>query len=612
MPGIFGGFHFDASLLKQIADYFKQVWGKCETELLPGGMLGGHAFLGETVLHKRQDEIIFAVDGESSLYENASKSFIDEKSALFQITDAEINLKMTCKGNIAVFDPATMLLYLAVDITGGFPLYYLKMEEGLFFSSLLRPIAEVADRKEDNVGKIEYLLSGVFYAGRTFFKGISRLLPGQLLVYKIRENRLRIYETSQAWVGKNDTEEVNEVIDLLGELLQAAILRCIVPNKSHALLFSGGWDSRLLLGLVSKEFGKGKIDCYSHGDLKSRELRLSRKICNAEQSILHLGALDDKLYDLEFLHEGFNKIESIVFPHFHRAGQILAIKGIDTISCGVFGEVIGGKYGWRMMVGPWGRMLFFVSKLASRTSNRQPHSVQDLTKVKEFLRIKELKKPWYLDTKFWDCISDVKEQINADIEYELNRLERRGVKTEDQLFEAYITEHRATHYTMAQLLSCRRNLNITNIFGDRDLYVFSSRIPMSYKFHNTITREVFSRYFPDLLKFPTAATLISAGRPLILQEGSRVLRRVSEEFLWKMYFNSRGQIGPPHISWPNFEFLRFSQCLMEIIDDIQCDYFDRTALKRIINNARAFKWKKPMHPISDQLLKIYTTDLMMR
>jgi hypothetical protein len=62
----------------------------------------------------------------------------------------------------------------------------------------------------------------------------------------------------------------------------------------------------------------------------------------------------------------------------------------------------------------------------------------------------------------------------------------------------------------------------------------------------------------------------------------------------------------------NFEFLRRGDALTALCDDLRNDLWDRKAIRQRIRDVSTFDWKASMHPISDQLLKVYTSDLMLR
>jgi len=611
MPGMFGSINCDITDSNSLSEYFRQVWGDIKISKHKFGIMGAHSYGKYPAIFEQKDKII-AVDGEISIYENAFRSHSENNNVLFNEDRAGIELTSDCKGNIAVFDNNKNVLYLGIEISGGLPLYYFQNKDSFIFSSLLRPIKNILEPHIDYVGIVEFLRSGYFLAGRTFFKEVKRLLPGQILRYDVKQKRITLIDNSRAWVGYTDNVDIETIVKRAKEKLLIAEKRCFVDNKVNSVLFSAGWDSRLILSLMVKNYKNEQIKCYFHGDVKSRERIIATDICSSTGVECLVEALDRTIYEIDFLKSSFEKVENVVFPHFHRAGKILKECGVNAGSCGVFGEMLGGKYGWRMMAGSLGKAGFFVSNLLGKkkiTAKEHRHAFEE---VKNKIGLKKLAKPWYFEQAHWNTLSNIKEEINGDIDFELDRLRCRGVYTKDQIYEAYITEHRATYHTMAQLLSLRSNIDIINVFCDKDFFIYASQIPMEIKFHNRITKRVIRDIFPNMLNFPTSAILVSGKRNVLVQEGSRVLRKIYEDTIWKRHFNSKGLIEPPHFSWPNFEFLRSGETLQDLVNDFKCPVFDKIAILRLINDAKYFRYKTPMHPILSQLLKIYTADLMLR
>ncbi len=180
------------------------------------------------------------------------------------------------------------------------------------------------------------------------------------------------------------------------------------------------------------------------------------------------------------------------------------------------------------------------------------------------------------------------------------------------MVEAFVTEHRNSQYINAQLLSCRAALDVANPFADRELFILATRIPMSAKIHNALNRAMLRKHAPDLLRFPMGATLVAARAPLLAQEASRLLRKGVASVRWTLHFASGGRLAPPGLSWVNFEFLRSGRSLHALTDDLECPIWNREAIRERIRRSATGDRQRPMHGLSDQLLKVYTLDLLLR
>lgn len=612
MPGLFGGIRCKQEYYEELKERFEAIWGECDTFLTSKFSLGGHTHTDISSLYRNKEGMYFVVDGESSIYKSASQFVLNGETPIFELRDERFQPTVHCKGNVAIFDQNNDSLYLLTDWTGTFPLYYVKVEHGLLFSSLIKPLAKIIEANPDPIGIIQFMKYAYILNGRTHFKEISALLPGQALLYEARRNRLILYETSRAWTGQLEEEEFSSIVDRIWNEMRRAVTRSLQFDQKNALMTSAGWDSRLLLSCMRENIDRLKLLGYAHGDIQSRELILTSKIFRKSNIKYHLEAFNNSLYDLKFLQQGFERTENVIFPIWHRAGVLLAEEGVHTVSAGIFGEVLGGHYGKGMMLSDWEKMKYVASHFLFRHRKQVSTYEQDFNSVYNFLRIDDFNKPWYIKDDYWISVTKIKENINADIESSLRRLELRGITNVDQLIEAYITESRASHYIAAQLLICRGYLNIANIFGDQELFFLSSLIPLNIKSYNFLNQALLRKYAPDLLCFPTAASFATAGSPIVIQEMTRLLRKTLNTLSWEIYYSTHGFIGPKWGGWDNFEFLRDGKMLNILLENIRNDFVDKKTIEEFLHKLIKYKSHVFFHNVSNQLMKIYTTELMLR
>ena len=450
--------------------------------------------------------------------------------------------------------------------------------------------------------------------GRTFFKGICRLMPGQVLIYDQDRDQIRLHETSAVWVGMEGGlfAHRKHAAEASWNSLLDAVRHCLDKDEPHALMMSGGWDSRTLLAATKRHLGLDNLIAYTHGDLLSRELRITERICQSSGVRFHKEAIDNAVLDPEQLRRRFDRAETVVFPEWHRAGQVLADLGVRSVSAGIYGEVLGGHYGRTMLVGGVRKIPVLAAELFGWSHRGGTATNAD---VYDFLHIQNLGKPRHVKEVLWDGI-DLKDAINADIDATLERFKERGIANSDQLLEAFITEHRTSQYINAQLLSCRASLDVSIPFGDRDVLALASRIPLTTKIHNAVNREMLSQQDPNLLRFSTAATLVPATWPVVAQEASRLIRLLSENTRWRVHFATHGRIQPPHMGWWYWEFLRNGAVLNALVDALQCDFWNTSAMRDQIRDIGRQGFRRETYSmiatLSHQLLRDYNVDLMLQ
>lgn len=603
MPGMLGCIGVPEDVSTELELDFARRWDRCESRSFDGGVLVGHSFTSSNALHEAGDGLLIGLDGEWSLYQAGVRHLPHEHHRVFRIDAGALHPTTESVGNVAVIDPTDGVAYAATDWTGTFPLYFAPFGGGIVFCTLLRPIARITSRRVDEVALLEFLREGQTLMGKSLFADVNRLMPGQSLTFRVGTG-LQVHELSRAWTEPD--EDSNDPVDSVGSALVDAVERALPADEAKALMMSAGWDSRTLLAAALKAPHAGSLSCYSHGDPLGRELRLVQGICESTGVRSHLEAIDDDVLHVPSIQRGFDRVETAVFPHWHRAGRILRERETVVVTGGVHGEILGGHYGPPAVQGGTARVLSLLALLldARQTLTRE--------QVRDHLRLQSLGRHWYLDRDFEESISDRLDRLNHERARAIDRLEARGVRDPARLVEAFLAEHRGTQYVSAQLLSCRSSLDVAVPFGQHQLFRLSTRLPLQLKVHNRFNQQFLRRHSPTLLRFPLAATVVSAGAPILLQEISRAVRRVYEATGWKAHYASGGRLPHPRLGWLNFEFLRGGRSLRRMVDDLQAGFWDVDALYRAVSAIETGDATVRPHPIFDQLCKIYTVDLMLR
>jgi hypothetical protein len=308
-------------------------------------------------------------------------------------------------------------------------------------------------------------------------------------------------------------------------------------------------------------------------------------------------------YDLDYLRDGFDRIENVQFPEWQRAGQVLSKRGIKCVSAGVYGEVLGGHYGTTMVLRGGRKMVALLKEMWGRSEDLEVDPAA-------FFKLSEERLPWYLNGDAWP--ETVVDEINRDVDSAFERLRERGVSTNGQLLEAFITEFRGTQYINGQLLACRAFTDVVLPYADREAMLIASQIPIKAKVHNMVNREILRRHDPRFLRTATGATLVPAGYPIVLQETTRAMRRGYEHLRWRLHFATRGRTEPPRFGWWNLEFLRNGEFLGALASDLRSDLWDNAAIQKHVADTKRWEPETRTRIKPHMLLRVYTVDLMLR
>ena len=604
MAAVFGCLHARSGDPMLLAAQMAAV-GDCETVAVPGGILGGRAHPPWQWLHAQDAGGWALVDGEASFYHAAA----GQPGAICRRGADGPRLALPHAGNCVLFEPAPARCHLLSDWTGAFPLYYALRDGGVVFSSHLRPLARAIGAPVDPVGVAEYVVFEFTLGARTMFRGVSRLLPGQVVSVDLDRGAVRVDETSllgteqPAEPGRDD----DDAIDRLWETwLRALAARAIPEDRRLGLMMSAGWDSRLILGGLMSQGEIGRIVTYTHGDPASRELRLVERIQRRVGGTGRTAPLGPAMYDPAVLEECFRRSEQALFPHWYEAAKQLQADGARSLWSGVFAEILSGIY-------TPGFVLNGVAKLRS-VSRSLAGGGESITVgrdgMRAYLEGGLAKRPRALSAEFWAAVRERRDELEADVEVTLARFERRGVPTDSRFAEAFLCEMRATNYLMAQVLTGRAVMDVGLPFADPELRTLATRIPIDRRFRNRLHRRMLLRHRPELLRFSTAGTMLDASAPLALQELSRMVRVALDFPRWRLYFATAGRIEPPRRTWYNFEFLRADRSLDALVGELRSPIWDRAALERLLERQRTFDLQRPVYP--DSFLKPFGVDLMLR
>jgi hypothetical protein len=301
------------------------------------------------------------------------------------------------------------------------------------------------------------------------------------------------------------------------------------------------------------------------------------------------------------------------FPHWHAASLHFDKETpVDLVTAGVYGEVLGGHYGRTMVVGNRGKMKVLSRFLAGNHSDAPFDPEISYGLLTHYLHLNMIHKPWYLRESFWREAPDFAEVTRSAVRKTLCTYRDRGIRTDHQAIEAFLAEHRGGQSINRRLLTLRNRRHLFAPFADPKLLATCTAMSFQSRIHNRLTLKLLKRAMPQLLNYPTSAVPIPVSTPLLLQEASRVARKVYELFRWSLYNRTKGRCPPPYLDWANFEFLRGSGRLQELVGLLDGDIFDKEALLRTLDNNESFRTPGSMLPLAMQIFQIYGAGLQLR
>ncbi len=535
--------------------------------------------------------------------------FIAELGALLKNTappalDRLLDSRFEEPGAIVLIDLKQRRMMAQSDFVGYYPLFWSHDGTSFAVSDSLRELAQHGGNEPDDIGVLEMLKYAGTVGARTLFKGISRIRPAQRVTFVADSNSIDS-STYASWWERGGTLEAGAAVDTAAELLTASSEKM----AGSMLMMSAGWDSRTLLAAALASGSTAGLVLYNHGDMESREAAIVKQIAAATGIRLISRPLGSESFTPGRLAEVFDRTESVMSPSWFDAGLEAVSAGCNSVSSGIYGEIFGGGYGASMSIRGVRKYLALLPALTvggKMGTGRRVSPAAVLSGAMAILRQAEYQVPWYFNEEIWnDRFRGLHEQVNADLEQVVHGYVDQGAPTVDSTIEAFSAEQRASQSIADQLRTAVWKLPPLVPFAARSLSEFAFGLPFPCRTNNKLCRLVLKRLAPQLLDFPTAAVLVKTKRPVLIQEVSRAYRKLGESMQAKIKARQNDYAWQPRSGWANFQFLRDSQTLFDLIASLNSPLFDQERIRATI--ARGVRGY--YHPLINMLLRMKTIDL---
>ncbi|TGB15143.1 asparagine synthase (glutamine-hydrolyzing) [Streptomyces sp. MZ04] len=152
-----------------------------------------------------------------------------------------------------VWDERAGRLVLIRDRFGIYPLCYAEVTDGLAFASEPKALfAAGACRPVVGQDGLRELLAFTPTPGDTVFRGVSEVVPGQVVTYDRTGLRRRTYWRLEV---REHTDDYETTVRTVRELLEDAVRTQLVADVPLGLMLSGGLDSSALCAIAAKSGG---------------------------------------------------------------------------------------------------------------------------------------------------------------------------------------------------------------------------------------------------------------------------------------------------------------------------------------------------------------------
>lgn len=202
------------------------------------------------------------------LYEENGEDFVHSLNGMFAI---------------ALWDTRGKKMILARDRLGVKPLHYLSLKDKILFASEIKSLLESGCPREiDTAALSQFFTFEYVPAPRTIFKGIQKLLPGQMMIIADGRSRIVPYWNVRYTADEPPRRNGDELAAELRERLEQSVRKRLISDVPLGVFLSGGIDSSSVTALMSRAVSS-PIKTFSIGfrEKSFDELRFGRAVAEA-------------------------------------------------------------------------------------------------------------------------------------------------------------------------------------------------------------------------------------------------------------------------------------------------------------------------------------------
>lgn len=186
----------------------------------------------------------------------------------------------------AIYDLENKIAFIARDRVGVKPLYFSTFNNCFAFASELKALLKIPGfvNDIDKSALFQYFKYGYILAPSSIYSGTFKLLPGNYIIYNIKE---KIYDIKEYWnvlsfYNKPELElPYAELKENLKDIISSACNYRMVSDVPVGVFLSGGYDSSMVAAMIQKD-SSNPIHTFSIGfdDEKYNEANYAKAVSN--------------------------------------------------------------------------------------------------------------------------------------------------------------------------------------------------------------------------------------------------------------------------------------------------------------------------------------------
>ncbi|MFQ6082106.1 MAG: asparagine synthase (glutamine-hydrolyzing) [Candidatus Aminicenantia bacterium] len=247
---------------------------------------------GHQPIHNEDKTIWIVFNGEIYNFPELRKQLIKRGHKFYTNSDTEtiVHLyeeegesavsKLNGMFAFALWDKKKKILLLARDRLGIKPLHFLEQGNKFIFASEIKSILTTDYRRELDFNALsKYFTFEYIPAPQTIFKGIKKLLPGQMII--IKEDKVKIKSYWDVKYEYSNSKDESFYTEQIYEKLKESVKKRLISDVPLGVFLSGGIDSSTITLLMS-QVTNSEIKTFSIGfeEESFNELKYARKMAD--------------------------------------------------------------------------------------------------------------------------------------------------------------------------------------------------------------------------------------------------------------------------------------------------------------------------------------------
>ena len=491
---------------------------------------------GDQPIYNSNKSKLIIYNGEVYNYKEIRKELQNSGSTFATNSDTEVILqgyekygldvlnRLNGMFSIALYDEENKQLIIARDRLGIKPLFYFHNDGNFVFASEIKAILKYPSYKKDiNYSALDHLLKYKYILGEhSIFKDIKKILPGY---YMIINHDGKIVRYSPFWEIENyiKTDEIpsyDEAKLILREKLQECVKKRMIADVPLGTFLSGGIDSCIITGLMSKE-SSIPIKTFSIGftektfnELKWAEITAKKYRTDHQSYIVKAENILELLDELVFYTDeptgNYGMIPSYYVNKYSKPNVTVALSGLGA------DEIFAGyeRYWINKMDNLYSRSPLFLQNGLSYLLNHLPVSSNKKSIVWRLRKvINEINKPLPLRYDYVLRLlndEDIKNLYTEDIVNKTDSVKKSfmvelfdTVKDLDFIKQTSYTDIKTIlvddYLFISDRMSMANSLEVRTPFLDHELVEFAFKVKSTFKLNRMKTKYILKDTFSDLI-----------------------------------------------------------------------------------------------------------------